>query len=128
MTILLDDPRGGPDEPGILDFMEVCSQFYPADGGPITVERQRRCYDHLCAHFHAGRPKGMTVRDLTCSGPAGDIALRQYVPATPIGNGCVVYMHGGGFVLGKRILSPIGFLPLCAVNLVGMAWFQLKPN
>ena len=101
MTILLDDPRGGPDEPGILDFMEVCSQFYPADGGPITVERQRRCYDNLCAHFYAGRPKGMIVRDLTCSGPTGDIALRQYVPATLIGNGCVIYMHGGGFVLGS---------------------------
>ncbi len=101
MTTLQDDPRSGPDEPGILTFMEAGAQFYPADSKPLSVDRQRQCYDNLCAHFHAGRPDGMTVRDLTCPGPADDIALRQYVPEERRNAGCVVYMHGGGFILGS---------------------------
>lgn len=101
MTNLLDDPRNGPDEPGILAFMETSSQFYPADSAQMSVARQRRGYDNLCVHFHAGRPKGMTVRDLKCPGPDCDIALRQYVPAKPTSGGCAIYMHGGGFILGS---------------------------
>lgn len=100
MTNLQDDPRNGPDEPGILAFMETGSQFYLADSEQINVDRQRRCYDNLCAHFHAGRPVGMTVRDLICPGPVGDTALRQYVPESVNRGGCAVYMHGGGFILG----------------------------
>ena len=102
MTNVQDDPRQGPDEPGILAFMEAGSQFCPADSLQLSVDRQRRCYNDLCTHFHAGRPNGMTVRDLTCpGGPAGNIALRQYTPENRENGGCVVYMHGGGFILGN---------------------------
>jgi len=41
----------------------------------------------------------MQVTDMTCPGPAGDIALRRYVPESRTG-GSAVYMHGGGFILG----------------------------
>ena len=95
-----DDPRPGPDEDEIWTFMEAGSQFYPADTAPLTIGEQRRCYDNLCAHFHAGRPDCMRVTDMTCPGPAGDIALRQYVPAERSNGGTVIYMHGGGFILG----------------------------
>lgn len=101
MTNLQDDPRSGPDEPGILAFMDAGAQFYPANGNQLSVDRQRQWYDKLCAHFHAGRPDGMAVRDLTCPSPAGDIALRQYVPEKRRNAACVVYMHGGGFILGS---------------------------
>ncbi len=100
MTIMQDDPRAGPDEDEIWAFMEAGSQFYPADTGPLTIGEQRRCYDNLCAHFHAGRPNGMRVADRTCTGPAGEVALRQYLPATRSTDGAVIYMHGGGFILG----------------------------
>jgi acetyl esterase len=99
MTIMQDDPRTGPDEDGIWAFMEAGLQFYPADTAQLTIGEQRRCYENLCAHFHAGRPAGMQVTDMTCPGPAGDIALRRYVPESRTG-GSAVYMHGGGFILG----------------------------
>ena len=99
MTVLQDDPRPGPDDAGIWAFMEAGAQFYPADTTRMTLDDQRRCYDNLCAHFHAGRPDAMQVSDLTCPGAAGDIPLRHYVPDTANG-GCVIYMHGGGFILG----------------------------
>ena len=100
MTIMQDDPRRGPDEDGIWAFMEAGAKFYPADTAQMTIGEQRRCYDNLCVHFHAGRPDGMQVNDMTCAGPAGDIALRRYVPEKRSNGGVVIYMHGGGFILG----------------------------
>ncbi|MEM9473149.1 MAG: alpha/beta hydrolase fold domain-containing protein, partial [Pseudomonadota bacterium] len=95
-----DDPRTGPDEDEIWAFMEAGSQFYPAEPASLTIAEQRRCYDNLCAHFHAGRPPGMQVQDMTAPSPAGDIALRRYVPERRSTDGAVIYMHGGGFILG----------------------------
>lgn len=100
MTIMQDDPRAGPDEDEIWAFMEAGAQFYPTDTAQLTIGEQRRCYNNLCAHFHAGRPDGMQVTDMTCPGPEADIALRRYVPASRGSGGTVIYMHGGGFILG----------------------------
>ncbi len=99
MTVLQDDPRPCPDEAGIWAFIEAGAQFYPADTTRMTLGEQRRCYANLCAHFHAGRPDAMQVSDLACPGPAGDIALRRYAPDNANGS-CVIYIHGGGFILG----------------------------
>jgi acetyl esterase len=46
---------------------------------------------------------GVTVTDRTVPGPAGDLKVRVYQPAGPGSAGerpLVLYMHGGGFVLG----------------------------
>ena len=41
------------------------------------------------------------IRDLTCPGPAGDIALRLYDPRESRDPGpAVAFFHGGGFVIG----------------------------
>ncbi|WP_128892784.1 alpha/beta hydrolase [Erythrobacter sp. HKB08] len=41
------------------------------------------------------------VKDLTCPGPAGDIPLRLYdTKETREPGPCVVFIHGGGFVIG----------------------------
>ena len=42
------------------------------------------------------------VRDLRCPGPGGEIGLRFYRPATapPTPLPCLVYYHGGGWVIG----------------------------
>ena len=100
MTIVQDDPRPGPEEDEIWAFMEAGSQFYPADSVALSIGEQRQCYNNLCAHFHAGRPAGMRVTDTAYPGPAGDIALRRYEPGGHRNPGAVIYMHGGGFILG----------------------------
>jgi acetyl esterase/lipase len=45
---------------------------------------------------------GTAVRDLTLSGPGGDLPVRVYQPAGPAAGPLplVLYFHGGGFVLG----------------------------
>ncbi|MDZ7801996.1 MAG: alpha/beta hydrolase [Trueperaceae bacterium] len=40
------------------------------------------------------------VRDASVPGPAGAIPVRIYTPAVPGPHPCVVWLHGGGFVLG----------------------------
>ena len=43
------------------------------------------------------------IKDLACPGPAGDIPLRFYDSKEQRGpSPCVVFIHGGGFVIGDR--------------------------
>ena len=41
-----------------------------------------------------------TVRDLSIDGPGGDLRLRLYHPGVETAPPLVVYLHGGGFVIG----------------------------
>lgn len=98
---VLDDPRPAPDEPGIVAFMAQSAGFFPDDAAGLSMDDMRTCYDRLCQHFHGGRPAGMTAEDMNAPGPAGSIPLRRYIPAQG-GNGAgLIYLHGGGYVLGS---------------------------
>jgi acetyl esterase len=45
-------------------------------------------------------PEVGEVHDLAISGPAGEIPVRVYWPQGPGPFGCLVFFHGGGFVIG----------------------------
>ncbi len=67
----------------------------------IPHEMIRANYVAQRAGQDAGAPKDLDVRDLQVDGAAGPIAARLYTPKdakTP--GGCLVYFHGGGFVIG----------------------------
>ncbi|WP_417426122.1 alpha/beta hydrolase [Hoeflea sp.] len=81
-------------------FIDKSNAFYPADATSLDHAGQRRVYDELCHAFDAGRPPSVTVRDFSVPGPQAPIPLRQYLPATSEPKACVLYLHGGGFVLG----------------------------
>ena len=100
VTTVLDDPRDGPQEPGILDFLQKSAGFFPDDAVDMSMQEMRQCYGRLCREFHAGRPDGMEVYDTNVPGPGGNIAVRQYVPAGAREGAGLVYLHGGGYVLG----------------------------
>ncbi|TRW99480.1 alpha/beta hydrolase [Paracoccus sp. M683] len=84
----------------ILAFVTRTKAAYPpaaatATGGPVET---RTYYNHMCALFRAPRPAGLTVTDglasgvpLRCYDPGGDAGARPFV----------LYLHGGGFVLGS---------------------------
>ncbi|WP_026186509.1 alpha/beta hydrolase [Ensifer sp. BR816] len=90
--------RPMPTEPGILAFHERCEAFYPADAVNASIEQQRRWYDALCAEFDAASPAGLTRRDELL---AGRIPIRHYRPAEVATAVRVLYIHGGGFVVGS---------------------------
>jgi acetyl esterase len=101
VTTVLDDPRPAPDEPGIIEFMAQSEGFFPDDAAGLGMADMRACYDRLCQHFHGGRPAGMQVEDMTAPGHAGPIPLRRYAPAQGRDGAGLIYLHGGGYVLGS---------------------------
>lgn len=97
-----------PNDPEVLDFIERTAAFYAAGQPAIGIAQMRAAYAEVCRSFYAGRPAGMAVRDERIAGPSGlTIPLRHYRPdrSAPAAAGAragvhVLYMHGGGFILG----------------------------
>jgi acetyl esterase len=85
-------------EPQMLEFIEETNAFYPADTASRPIVEQRRLYDRYAAHMTPPRPHGVTVEDATF-GPR-TIAVRAYRDALGGRKALIIYLHGGGFVLG----------------------------
>ncbi|MBB5574592.1 MULTISPECIES: alpha/beta hydrolase [Rhizobium] len=87
-----------PAEAGILEFMEICDSFYPPDAVTASIEQQRQWYDALCSRFDRPLPDGMRTQDEMVM---GRIPVRRYQPRTIRTPACLLYLHGGGFVVGS---------------------------
>ncbi|MGJ8546888.1 MAG: alpha/beta hydrolase [Sulfitobacter sp.] len=88
-----------PDYRQLLDaeiwaYISRSESFYPPDAVDLSIEDQRRVYDEMCAAFHQGNPEGVTARDIAFGG----VPCRQYESGAA--GVTVVYIHGGGFVVG----------------------------
>lgn len=81
-------------DPGIVDFLEEGEKLYPADAVNFTMAEQRAFYDTYCAHFAGQRPPGLHIEDFKVD----DIPCRRYTPPNPKAK--LLYLHGGGFVVG----------------------------
>lgn len=96
-------------------------------------EQMRENYVLGRAWWNEGAPEMHAVADDVVAGPYGDIPVRRYYPA-PEPEGClspaIVYVHGGGFVLGNldthdrvcRILAERAGVPVVAVD------YRLSPE
>lgn len=76
-------------------YIARSATFYPPDAVALSIEEQRAVYDRMCAAFHAGYPEGVTATELRY----GNVPCRQYEVATS-SEVTVIYLHGGGFVVG----------------------------
>jgi acetyl esterase len=85
-----------PEEAGILEFLDICAGFYPADAVDASIDRQRQWYDALCARFDHPLPGGMSFDDEMLFVP-----IRRYRPAQVTTDTILLYLHGGGFVVGS---------------------------
>ncbi|GAC1043732.1 alpha/beta hydrolase [Rhizobium sp. No.120] len=90
--------RPMPSEAGILQFMEICDSFYPPDAVTASIAQQRQWYDALCARFDRPLPDGMQTTDDLVS---GTIPVRRYKSANIRTTTKLLYLHGGGFVVGS---------------------------
>lgn len=80
-------------------FIEKTGSFYPPDTVDATVAEQRAIYDRMCRAFFAGYPDGVTSGTGMFEESEPNIRLRVYrrgdnAPAV------VLFLHGGGFVVG----------------------------
>lgn len=84
------------EDPGIRDFLIAGERFYPPDAVSLTMAEQRAFYDRYCAHFRKPRPDGVAAEDVAFGG----VPCRHYRLAGTENAPVLVYLHGGGFVLG----------------------------
>jgi acetyl esterase len=89
--------RPMPSDAGILEFLRVCDSFYPPDAVDASVEQQRLWYDALCVRFDRPLPPGMTTEDAQI----GTIPTRRYRPDNLRTARKLLYLHGGGYVVGS---------------------------
>ncbi|WP_454685373.1 alpha/beta hydrolase fold domain-containing protein [Ancylobacter moscoviensis] len=83
--LLLDAP--------IRDFIRATEEFYPPETATLSIADQRAVYDRMCGAFFRGYPRGVTAEDRRISG----VPCRIYPGAGPA---TVIYVHGGGYVVG----------------------------
>src|SRR5687768_1418508 len=92
-----------PLHPQTESFLELLAGWTaPPPGGaaaePSIAEMRRR----IATAFPSVRRELPYVRDLAVAGPGGDVPVRLYRPEPPDAGPlpAVVYLHGGGWVLG----------------------------
>ena len=86
-----------PQETGILEFLRICDSLGTADMADAGVFEQRRRYEALSARFSRPLPPGLNTEDA----PIGTVPTRSYRPAR-LRSACkLLYMHGGGFIVGS---------------------------
>ncbi len=77
-------------------FIRETERWYPPDAADKSIAEQRSIYDAMCRAFFTGHPAGITTRDHD----AGGVTVRLYRKAGAGLGPLVLYMHGGGFVVG----------------------------
>lgn len=90
-----------PDEPEILDYQARVDAFYPPDAVHGSVADQRRWYDALCRAFDAPRPGAVAAVDSVVTAPGRAIPIRSYRSAGRRAQATILWLHGGGFVVGS---------------------------
>ncbi len=82
-------------------FIARTAESYPDDTASASIAEQRRIYDVMCAGFHADYPSGITSQDRRIGGiPCRDYTDAEAAPDHADAAPAVVYLHGGGFVVG----------------------------
>lgn len=92
----IDGKYNGLEDPGIRAFMIEGERLYPADAVNFTMAEQRDFYNRYCAHFRKARPADVTAKNFN----VGDVPARLYVPKGREQAPVMLYLHGGGFVVG----------------------------
>ncbi len=87
-------------QPDVTIMLEVLAELGIPAMDTLSVADARSLMMAMEAQRPAGPEVGEIV-DSTLPGPAGDLDYRLYRPATPGPHPIVVYLHGGGWVLGS---------------------------
>ena len=86
---------GGAFDEGVARLLGLISM----PGGPPSVEALRS-RSPVIAELKGPPEPVHTVEDLSIVGPGGDLALRLYHPGGAAPRPLLVYLHGGGWVIG----------------------------
>lgn len=91
----------------MLAFIAKTNSHYDEDANTLTDQRAQ--YTAMCRAMRPNRPDGVTSTDSEIAG----VLTRTYVPQNP-SQGLIIYMHGGGFILGGLDSHDDTCVGLCA--------------
>ncbi len=86
-------------EPEIKTFIARSESLYTTSVA-ARIEDQRAIYDQVCAHFTPAPPSGLHCYDAVIDTPNHSVPVRWYWRRQRSNAPCLVYFHGGGFVVG----------------------------
>jgi acetyl esterase len=69
--------------------------------GNTSVAEVRNLYTRERAYWNADPPALASIEDFCIDGPVGDIKIRRYLPNNNQALPCLIYLHGGGFMMGN---------------------------
>jgi len=84
----------------VSDFIDRSNAAFDEESAAMSAVEQRRRYADLCREFDVPHPIGLTTQDDMIVGDGGPIRIRIYRPENTGPLGCLVYFHGGGWVVG----------------------------
>lgn len=85
-----------PISPELAAFVERTESFTSDDS---SLAGLRKGYDRMCQAFTPSMPEGLAITDFSLGG----VGVRSYLPVAPTPSDdwpCLLYMHGGGWVVG----------------------------
>ena len=90
-----------PLDEGMLRFYEKLTAASPPEAVNWPLDEQRKSWNEVCKSFAAPLPPGVETRDVAVPRKGGTVRIRLYRPEGETLKPGVLYMHGGGWVLGS---------------------------
>ncbi|WP_137702621.1 alpha/beta hydrolase [Marimonas lutisalis] len=88
-------------DPTLVPVVAELQAAFPTPPDELGHQEWRRLMAERSAAMPKTRPEGMAVEDLVFETPFGPVGARMYRPAgLPDPAPCVIYMHGGGWIMG----------------------------
>jgi acetyl esterase len=86
--------------PGLAEFIRRSEAVFPPHSERHGLAEQRAMYHELCRVFAAPRPPGVAVSDECVPAEGRDIPIRVYRPEADEEAAGLLFLHGGGYILG----------------------------
>ncbi len=83
---------------GLLDQLALIDSPPASEAGPAAA---REAYEGLHAITDPSDVPIGKVEDTSFKGPGGDVPIRIYTPVGGSDGACLIFFHGGGFVIGS---------------------------
>ena len=109
-----------------LDFFPVELMNAVGDDPPKAREMYQPIWDALADDL---QPSNITIEERMIAGPDGEIPIVVYQPPSPSPRGALLWIHGGGFIIGSGRNDPhgIGFSEHVGCTVVSVD-YRLAPE
>lgn len=117
---------------GMRDVLKVQNEISKNvfDTTNNSINQLRENYNREREFWNEGGPVMDRTVDMTVKGPHGEIPIRIYYPNDKSTNSGIIYIHGGGFVVGNldthsKIMRNLAYYSNCAI--IGID-YKLSPE